>query len=89
MGRFIWIDLEFPSVTMIGRLSKLRVVRVRHSEYNAMWENDIVRSGEVGSLREGPRVGESSLRRRKRSEFMKYFVIKVPPASVSIQVHVV
>ena len=54
---------------MIGRWSELRVVRVRCSESKAMWKEAIVRSGEVGSLREGRRVGESRLKRR-RSEFV-------------------
>ena len=33
----------------------LTVVRVRHSESKAMWEEAIVRSGEVRSLRDGTR----------------------------------
>ena len=48
-------------------------MRVRHSVSKAMWEEAIVRSGEVESLREGTRVGESRLRRR-RSEFVREFV---------------
>ena len=46
-------------------------MRVRHSVSKAMWEEAIVRSGEVESLREGTRVGESRLRRR-RSEFVSH-----------------
>ena len=41
-----------------------------------------MRSGEVGSLREGRRVGESRLRRR--SEFEMDSVIRVPLASASV-----
>ena len=47
-GRFIWKELS--SWSMIGRWSKLRVVRVRHYETKAIWEEIIVRSGAVGSL---------------------------------------
>ena len=69
-GSFIWKEL--PSWTMIGKLLVLRVVRVHHSEFKAMSEEAIVMSGEVGSPREGTRVGESRLRRRK-SEFYEGF----------------
>ena len=51
MGRFGEVNLKekkHPSWTMIGRWSELRVVRVRHSEFMAMWEEAIVRSGELG-----------------------------------------
>ena len=47
-GPFIWKEL--PGWTMVGRWSELRVMRVRHSDYKAMWEEAIGRSGEVGSL---------------------------------------
>ena len=50
-GRIIWKDL--PSWTMIGGWSELRVVRVRHFESKAMWEEAIVMLGEVGSSGEG------------------------------------
>ena len=49
--KFMWKEL--PSWTMIGRWSELRVVKVRHSEFIAMWEETIVRSGEVGFPRGG------------------------------------
>ena len=58
-------------------------MRVLHSESKAMWEDAIVRSGEVRSLREGTRVGESRLSRR-RSELVKDSVIRVPLASTSV-----
>ena len=80
-GRFIWKEL--PSWTMIGRWSELRVVKVHHSESKAMWEEVILMSGEVGSPREGTRVGESRLR---RSEFLRDSVISVPLASASVHV---
>ena len=82
-GRFIWKEL--PSWTMIGRWSELRVMRVRHSESKAMWEVAIVMSGEVGSPREGTRVGDSMLR-RMRSVFVRDSVIAVPLASASVLV---
>ena len=47
-GRFIYKEL--PSWTMIGRWWEQRVVRVRHSQSKTMWEEVIVRLGEVGSL---------------------------------------
>ena len=70
---------------MIGRWGELRVVRVRHSESKAMWEEAIVRLGEVESLREGTRVGESRLRRR-RSEFVRDSVMRVPLVSASVHI---
>ena len=71
--------------TMIRRWSELRVVRVRHSESKAMWEVVIVMSGEVGSPREGTRVGESMLR-RMRLVFVRDSVIRVPLASAGVLV---
>ena len=65
--------------------SELRVVRVRHSEFIAMWEEAIVRSGEIGSLREGKRLGDSRFRQR-RSQFVRDYVISVLPASASVHV---
>ena len=50
---------------------------MHYFESKAMWEEVIVRSGEVESLREGTWVGESRLRRR-RSEFVRDSVIRVP-----------
>ena len=79
--KFIWKEL--PSWTMIGRWLELRVVRVRHSEFKAMCEVAIVMSGEVGSPREGTRVGNSMLR-RMRSVFVRNSVIRVPLASASV-----
>ena len=43
---------------------------MRHSESKFMQEESIVRSGEVGSLQEGTRVGELRLRKR-RSKFVR------------------
>ena len=60
-------------------------MRVRHSEFKAMWEEAIVRSGELGSMQEGRRVGESRLR-RKRCEFVRDSVLKVPFASACVHV---
>ena len=50
---------------------------VHYSESKVMWEEAIVRSGEVRSLREETRVEKSRLRRR-RSEFVRDSVIRVP-----------
>ena len=61
------------------------LVRVRHSESKAMWEEAIARSGEVGSLRVRMRAGESRLRRR-RSDLLSDSVIRVPLASASVHV---
>ena len=44
-----------------------------------------MRSGEIGSLRKGGRVGESRLRRR-RLEFVRDSVMKIPLASASVHV---
>ena len=60
-------------------------MKVCHSESKVMWEEAIVRSGDVGFLRDGRRVGESRLRRR-RSEFVRDSVIKVPLDSARIHV---
>ena len=68
---------------MIGRRSELRFVRVCYSEFKAMWEEAIVRPGDMGFLREGTRVEESRLWRRKL-EFVKDFVIRVPLASAGV-----
>ena len=62
---------------MIGRWLELRIVMVHYSESKVMWEEAIVRSGEVRSLREETRVEKSRLRRR-RSEFVRDSVIRVP-----------
>ena len=80
---FIW--KENPSWIMIERWSKLRVMRVFHSESKAMLEEAIVRSGEMGSLREETRIAESGLRRR-RSELVRDFVIRVRLAFASVHV---
>ena len=79
--RLIWKELS--SWAMIGRWLELRVVRVRHSDSKAMWEEAIVISGEVGSRREGTWVGESRLR-RMRCQFVKDSVIRVPLASARV-----
>ena len=55
-------------------------MRVRHSESKA-----IIRSGEVGSLREETRVGELRLRTR-RSAFVSDSVVRVPLVSASVHV---
>ena len=70
---------------MIGRWSELRVVRVHHSESKALWEVPIVMSGEVGSAREGMRVGDSILR-RMRLVSVRDSVIRVPIVSASVVV---
>ena len=51
-------------------------MRVRHSESKAIWEEVIVRSGDLGSLQEGRRVEESRLR-RKRSELVRDSAMRV------------
>ena len=51
----------------------------------AMWEEAVVRSGEVGSLREKRWVGESRLR-RSRLKFTSDSVIRVTLASASVHV---
>ena len=56
---------------------------MRHSESKAMWEEAIVMSGEVWSPRDGTRVGESRLRRR-RSEFVRDSVVRVTLASANV-----
>ena len=67
---------NFPvGLTMIGKWLESRVVRVSQFESKAMWEEAIVRSGEVGSLREWKRVGES---RSRRLEFLRGSVMRVP-----------
>ena len=70
---------------MIGSWSELSVVRRSYTETNAMWGEAIVRSGEEGSPREGTRVGESMLRRR-RFESVRESVIRVSLASASVHV---
>ena len=70
---------------MTGRWSEQSVVRVRHSEAKAMWEEAIVMLGEVGSPRVGTRVGKSRLRRR-RLEFVRDYVIRVPLAFACVLV---
>ena len=70
---------------MVERWLVLRVVRVRHSESKAMWEEAIVMSGEVGFPRERTRVGESMLR-RMRLVFVWDSMIRVPLASASVLV---
>ena len=65
------------------RTSQL-VVRMRHSESKAMWEEAIVRSGEIGSLREGRRVGESRLSRK--SEFVSDFLMRISLAYANVHV---
>ena len=55
---------------------------MRYSLSKAMPEVTIIMSVEVGSSREGTRVGELRLRRR-RSEFVRDSVIRVPLASAS------
>ena len=57
---------------MNGRWSELRVLSEHHSEFKAMWEEAIVRSGEVEKfLREEMRVGESRL----RSRMLKFVIL--------------
>ena len=64
---------------MISRWSELSVVMVHHSDSKAMWDEAIVRSGEVGSLRGGRWVGESRLR-SMRLGFVKDSIMRVPLA---------
>ena len=56
-----------------------------HSESKAKWEEAIVRMGEVGYRRERTRGGETRLRRR-RSEFVRDSVIRVPVTSAIVHV---
>ena len=85
-GEALSFHLERDSqLTIIGRWSELRVVRVRHSEFKAILEEAFVMAGEVWYPREGTREEESILR-RKRSEFVRDPVIRVPLASASILV---
>ena len=56
---------------------------MRHSECISMWEEAIVRSGEVKFPREGRRVGESRLR-SMRLVFVRDSVMMVPLASALI-----
>ena len=60
-------------------------MRVRHSESKAIWEEVIVRSGDLGSLQEGRRVEESRLR-RKRSELVRDSAMRVPLDPTSVHV---
>ena len=86
MGRFWEVYLEIVSqLDNNWKVVELKVVRVRHSESKALWEDAIVRSGEIGFLQEGTPVGESRLRRR-RSEFVRDTVIRVPLVSAIVHV---
>ena len=60
-------------------------MKVRHSVSKAMWQEAIVMSGEVRSLRDGTRVRDLRLKRR-RSEFVRDSAIRVPFALESVRV---
>ena len=56
-----------------------------HSKSKAMWEEDILRTGVVGSLQERMRVGELRLR-SSMSELVRDSVMRVHLASASVHV---